>query len=258
MHLKSILILAIVLGISGIAAGQGPIVPRPFPVEIITQPEQPLDEDAARREEQDLAAQTRMAQAAEDMIFWTKLQIVLGVFGTLGLVATLWTSLSANRITREVGINQTRAWISVKPGQLRTEPDGRLATTFTLTNRGSTPAMRVRYVGLIQSLPSPLTDPGEMVRPQENQVEPDHALSATETMEGTAHEFEGEQTLLAVLVRSQERAVCLVGLARYRDVFGHDRETKFCFVLAPDPTAAPMPDGMQLDWIATKFHNSAT
>lgn len=100
-----------------------------------------------RRAEYDLEAQQNMAKWAVIMAAVAGVQTIIGLAGTLLLIRTLRQGQDANRIARENGFVQMRAWVSVGEWNLEgAGANGRVeGLYFSLNwkNAGGTPAINL-------------------------------------------------------------------------------------------------------------------
>lgn len=115
---------------------------------------------SAQREQDDLVAQQRMAEATEAMNTATESMKNAGwlsfgavAIGTCLLIWTLFLTRDANKaaretvaITRKMGEAQTRAYLSVKSVQVRRRVPERPLVTLNIVNRGASPAYNVMVV----------------------------------------------------------------------------------------------------------------
>jgi hypothetical protein len=103
--------------------------------------------DQRSRDESDLCAQWRAANAAEDAAGWAWWQLVVSVAGVIGLGVTLWfnrialaVARDANAETRRIGEAQTRAYVSISSVQGQHYADG-LVLKAIAKNSGQSPAL---------------------------------------------------------------------------------------------------------------------
>lgn len=118
------------------------------------------DHEKDKREIEDLAAQKRMAEAAEWVVALTVLQTVIGFFGTLAVIgALIWTirgTKSAiaqaaaadenNQLLRQSHLAEVRPWIDINAVPLGISHDEtglRLKIRYTVSNIGHSPASNV-------------------------------------------------------------------------------------------------------------------
>lgn len=148
-------------------SGQGQTTRQPFPVTIVESPEDAearrnSERKAEQHEADDLAAQRKAADAAEAgaaaaerQIVPTWIQTGIAVIGTLALLYTLWLTREANRISREIGQAQVRAYLGIQGGDIlspatkgedfEVEDDGCIAlkAKFSVKNFGQSPAAHI-------------------------------------------------------------------------------------------------------------------
>lgn len=109
--------------------------------------------EAQSHDEADLCEQRRMAKAAEDAVYWSRIQAVVAVIGTVFLVLNLLymhrtteIGLAANDLNRQAFIANQRAWLTTR---LSMEEDFTFArdggggglVSVKITNVGQTPAL---------------------------------------------------------------------------------------------------------------------
>lgn len=95
------------------------------------------------------------ADAARDAVFWSQVQAGIAFAGVLGLLATLYFALQANRTARRSNEDQLRAWTKLTPhvsGNLIRHNDGcSLSVKIELENIGATPAINVQLFARLYS-----------------------------------------------------------------------------------------------------------
>ncbi|WP_442680637.1 hypothetical protein ACSBM8_05425 [Sphingomonas sp. ASY06-1R] len=96
--------------------------------------------------ESDLCAQWHAAYAAEGSVYWAKWAFWVGLFGVAGLIGTiiqgrmgLREAMAANRIARDIGEAQTRAYVSIEKAWLKYE-DPHFFVRLKFINAGQSPA----------------------------------------------------------------------------------------------------------------------
>lgn len=98
---------------------------------------------ASGREESELCAQWRSAQAAETSAYWSKWASLVGIVGTAAVLVALYMALEANRIARNTAARQLRAYVAVDHIVMSDPVIGYSPTaTLKVTNFGQTPAHR--------------------------------------------------------------------------------------------------------------------
>lgn len=121
------------------------------------------------REESDLCAQWRAAEAAQESALWTRLGFFLGIAGTIGLFWTLYYTREAvkdtgdatvamresNAITRDFSKRQIRAYVSLDLADISLklivgEP---YSINVVAINNGSTPATNVSFSNSLGAAP---------------------------------------------------------------------------------------------------------
>ena len=146
-------------------------IPLPVPIQIIeddasARSREEREAEARQREIEDLAAQEgmniaaqamneatqRMAELAKDQVDLARWQARLAVIGTSALILTLALMWDANRATRQVAKQQTRAYLSVTKAELHLDsktylggelPD--INVFIHIHNSGITPAVNISY-----------------------------------------------------------------------------------------------------------------
>lgn len=127
--------------------------PAPVRVEVVESAGQAIANEAREaksdhHDAEDLKAQIRAAQAAEDQVFPAWLAAILSFIGSLLIVWTLVETRRANRISRETMFRQLRAYVTVEGAEktwdhLGGEDDGYQVVRITLHNSGATPAINM-------------------------------------------------------------------------------------------------------------------
>ena len=92
-------------------------------------------------DERDLAAQVRMADAAEALLVSSWVQVIVGALGTLGLFLTLWATMRASH-------NQVRAYLAISMPTLAKpiQVGDYVHIKVEVKNAGATQAYRVRPI----------------------------------------------------------------------------------------------------------------
>lgn len=108
---------------------------------------EPRPERKEWREEQDLYAQRDMAKWALWMFIVSTAGVVVGAFGLYFLKRTLDETSAMTLATREIGENQTKAYISLTKAFIVLEdaPINSLSLRVEIKNDGATPAKNVAY-----------------------------------------------------------------------------------------------------------------
>ncbi len=114
--------------------------------------ERPIDHNAA-----ELCEQRRMAKAAEDTVWWARLQTLIGLFGAIGLTLTLFFSGIATRaaskqvrLSRQALVETDRAFVFVSEGLInpainsKTDKVEQWNTGVRWKNSGTTPTKNLR------------------------------------------------------------------------------------------------------------------
>lgn len=108
--------------------------------------------DERSRDESDLCAQWRAANAAEDAAWSAWLQLLIGALGMIGLGVTLWFNRRSLNVAeraieeaRRTGEAQARAYLSVKDAKLTFDKWGVAELSVTIFNSGNSPARQVSW-----------------------------------------------------------------------------------------------------------------
>lgn len=194
----------------------------------------------------DLDAQESVANSTRWLLLIALFQTALGVVGTI----LVWRTLIFNRkaietadqaiaVTREIGEAQVRAYIGVtikagpnQPSQMQAgqTPEIRI----TITNHGSSPAKRMRVMGVIFLADEP-PRPGSI-----NFQWPDPERADSETTLASGRDSFTTLYAMEPLTQTDREAIFAAGASRqmfaagrvtYDDVFHKPHETRFCFAL---------------------------
>jgi hypothetical protein len=101
--------------------------------------------DSEYYQREDLKAQQAMAEATDRIVTWTKVQIALGVVGTIFLLWTLFETRRATNIASDTAQRELRAYIGVKAGWIDFTNLRDPTATIVISNFGQTPAHDVRW-----------------------------------------------------------------------------------------------------------------
>lgn len=93
-----------------------------------------------QRSEKDLGAQQQMAQWAYWLLLLTVAQSLLGIGGFIALLVTIQQGRDANKITRETGRKQVRAYLGVTSVTMEDGDNGDPKFVVNLSNNGVSPA----------------------------------------------------------------------------------------------------------------------
>lgn len=216
-------------------------VSRPFsiPIRVIDAPAQTQADilrlqQAEQRDIEDLAAQRAMAKSAEETVWLAKLQLLLTVIGTIGVLWSLNLSRVATRaaiaavtLSRDTAERQLRAYLYLHSCRI-VEFDGGYNLEAEIKNGGQTPAYDVRV--MTESYFDDYPDGGdrphyEPLDTHSSTVGPNHnIISAQRLLTNAKEEFFGK-------VRTGERGFWFQGKVVYTDAFGKPRFLKFRHVL---------------------------
>lgn len=225
--------------------------------------ERPDGHDAA-----DLCEQRRMAQAAEDSVYWARVQALIGFVGFVGVLVTLiFTGLGTRaasqqvRLSRHALISTDRAFCFPKDTIWRhvDDAEGRIQqwrVAVRWENSGKTPPryVRIQTVAMvgINEIPNdfdfssiPITVNTQLLIPPNNTIESDELPV---TLEQTEDIIAGRQHLY------------IWGWIEYDDVFERTprHRTEFChkWFLGGDPRSAE-PDRFPKRYAVHERHNAA-
>lgn len=180
------------------------------------------DAHESRLLELDLAAQQRMADAAEELLVYTKGQTIIGAIGAVVLIGTLWVSVF-------VAIRQLRAYVTVADFQILTLEIGKpLEVCIVFRNSGQTPARNV-YLTVLNSLREANLGPKDfsikLVRGSTGVIG-----AGTENKKWIETPVDIDRDIHDA-VMSREHCFYFYGIIEYRDVFYIRRETRFFYFL---------------------------
>lgn len=191
---------------------------------------------------EDLAAQRRMAVAAEELVNLTDEQIKITAIEAVLLAVTIfftaWAAVAASKaasaadkaveITDKTAKHQLRAYLSLSPAGVHYDVSARtLSALVTQKNSGQTPAKKVRFSGIFEFYPFPLPENFDFSEPifgdSVNVVAPGDKFQITVTRDGVIYEMDLTDTDCLV------KRLYFVGTIEYEDIFGDEYETKSCW-----------------------------
>jgi hypothetical protein len=224
--------------------------------------DRPENHDAA-----DLCEQRRMAQAAEDSVWWSAFQTKLAIGGTilviLSLIFTGWAAIAAGRaakaaeasvaVASETARRQLRAYVGVgepKFGVL-------LPTTLSLiaVNGGQTPAYRIRAHLNWHWIPAGSGFPDDFdFLDHHSPAETVTTIAALNPGKEIPFTFPFDPSAIA-RARDGETTLFFYGRVEYDDVFGAPHASRFFYQYA-----AVLMDGHHMGHAVTMqgTHNDAT
>lgn len=180
------------------------------------------------------------AEAQVDMAYWARALFwlsggtsVLSILGLIVLVVSLNQTREAISTDREVGHAQVRAYLSIDvPDQsIKIDEHTYPVVKFNVTNRGESPARKVRYAAAVTRRPYPLPDDQRrIVVPVKGQTVPLIAVAPDQNIGGDAvGDFKMDIVEFRKLLEDDSpEKVYLTGTVFYEDMFGRERETDFC------------------------------
>jgi len=229
-------------------ANQAPTqtLPIPLPVDIIedeatAEAREGREAEARQREIEDLAAQqgmnssTRaMNEATQDMRDYSLYSTMLVGAGTILLMVTLWLTRQANKaaqeavdVTRDSAEKQLRAYVLLESIEVFNVAANNIPRVkITIRNTGATPASDFKHWATIgyQPYPMPPTAPDF-----------DESIKSSYAVVAAGQSVEGEQVFSRKMsdqdIASISAGTCglyVIGLIKYIDCFGKDRETRYC------------------------------
>ena len=189
----------------------------------------------------DLCQQWRVAEATEDIWALTLAQIVLSVFGIVGLLVTIAftkkavsAAIEANALARDTSKQELRAYVGVTDGGVTLlGKEGETIGLVVIKNAGQTPAHNLLFYGRMKvgSLEKPILEDvpniNDRVNDSRSALFPGQSVSRHISLELTE----------AVLkeVQGGTRAIHVWGRVNYTDVFGSSQATDFrYFVTGPE------------------------
>lgn len=195
-------------------------------------------DEARERDRQDLIAQQRMAEAAEDLKFWAVIQTVVGGVGAFLLAVTIGFSAAATKAAvkqaRAADANldvvkaQMRAHVTVEKASITGAREipaqaGRIKADFLFINSGQTGARKVRILVGCSVQPYPLQGPLKL------KIKKDAIVSAADIgrevrQEHAKYRHPMDEVEYRAFV--EERVAVYAPLrVSYEDIFGHETVT---------------------------------
>lgn len=128
---------------------------------------QPPCENPITQNQRDLCQQWRMAEAADQLVNVSWLQVALTAASLVGLGLTIWftykaadaagtaasAAVDSNKVARELGETQARAYLAVTRGVVRFGgTDLKPTAKFWVNNSGDTPAKNVRAIYKVERI----------------------------------------------------------------------------------------------------------
>lgn len=202
--------------------------------------ERPKDHDAA-----DLCEQRRMAKAAEDAVWWSRLQTWLGGIGFIAVIGTLiFSGIAAKAASRSASaaeraltdLERPFVYVEITNNGFSVLADGRLEPAgkliFQCVNLGRTPAdlhdLRDEIVEIDKG-----NWPDPIIPTQEPRSLPPGTVSAADK----PYVFNIDLVhRIGPVTRGRvglDINFFLMGYVRYADVFGHKHLTGFCAIYDP-------------------------
>jgi hypothetical protein len=211
---------------------------------------QPSCDEPKSREEADVCAQRRMADAADRIVVLTWVQIVLGVIGALGLLATLWLtraalkqasrSADAAKISADALVSAERAFVKIShnaPG-IDFFEDRDITVSVEVRNLGKTPAT------VTDTLLKPvLVLAGESL-PKKPDYARDRAMQSSKAFLVANEHFKfGDMFMFKPdtpqRLRDSDLWFYLIGYVDYVDVFGTRHRAGYARRYVPDRDEGP-------------------
>lgn len=211
-------------------------------------------------------------QAQQDMAFWAfctfavgAASIAVGIGGLIALFMSLRQTRQAISLDREIGHAEVRAYLGIDfaDQEINLSREKHPSISFNVTNRGTSPARKVRYVAglVVKEFPLPDDQP-RIFAPKTGQSVPTFTVQTGSPIIGTAESIEEfDFKTLSGLLSSPDRRLYVTGTIVYEDVFREERYTDFCFYAV---TGVPIKTGLlaigslSSTWIAAHVLNDAT
>lgn len=204
-----------------------------------------------------------MAESTEQIITVSWWQLGLTTAGTIAVFLSIYAAFKANKITREIGQAQVRAYLAIRI----TPPDifnGQTDFKFKIENTGQSPATNVRYIAGIEMLDHPLLPTqSDFVHFDPRDRIPINTIPANGHIDASAHiDPPLTRNDIDTAKRNGDRRPYLIVRAFYTDVFrekGVVHETKLCAYTDISPVVAP--DGStawKAEWELSDILNDAT
>lgn len=265
--------------------------PWAIPVEIIenhaeTEARQAREDRAEQRELDYLAAQKGVDKATQKLATYAIYQTILIALGTAVLIYTLYLTRQANRaatrgahaaegavsVTRRIGEAQVRAYITATPKDFG-RPKEAFFVDLTIKNCGQTPARNMALAADIKVLPYPHNRDGFSVGVGKIDLgeTPNQMGAGSEVTIGIGP-AEFERKVFDAAAKGKEWRFYLIGKITYRDVFGNQYFSEFCYSYGTNGRKRDAPieilGGSQImqrstkvdvfEWEVSPIHNHAT
>lgn len=177
-----------------------------------------------QRREQDLAAQQGMAEWALWIVILTGAQAALSLLGVVLLVRNLGLAREANEVAREVGRDQTRAYVYVE----KVEYTGDSTNPFVawIKNGGQTPAKEVQsfiFLGVTSKTKNKIVRPDDLRAFNWGLIGPGDSIRAS-----INHKTIGN-VLIEYVDVGESRSLNAVGTVEYETIYGEKFKTDAIF-----------------------------
>ena len=191
----------------------------------------------------DLCQQWRNAESAARVVELGRQQILLAWASLIGLLTTIWISISTYRLTIRTSKAELRSYIQVKIGQMQVS-NGRIYAFGRAENVGQTPAYKVSTYAEVFTCDKPPSadDHAEIARYCEFVKERGIRTSLTV---GSGHDVGIEKEVtreggfidafggdVATAMAGGKKTIAYVGVVTYEDIFGQPHLTHFCHTFA--------------------------
>ncbi|OJU36118.1 MAG: hypothetical protein BGN94_24690 [Rhizobiales bacterium 68-8] len=196
------------------------------------------EDDADQRERDDLAAQQSMAESTQRIVVISWWQLGLATGGTLLVFGSLAAAFNANRIAREIGRDQSRAYLHMNSAEFTwgNEQGGHPIIVLTVKNTGQTPAkwFAVRYKVFVKALADDSTLPNSgydfsTLTFTGKQFRRWNALGASSERTLPCWDEKEAAEVSAIYKNRLRHSVEIAGVLRYETFFGEIFETEFWF-----------------------------
>jgi hypothetical protein len=179
----------------------------------------------------------------------TALATVLLMVVTAGLMAVGYMQITTTRA-------QLRAYVTVKSKNLfEPNTDEKLTHDLEITNRGQTPAYKLRIISETRVLSHPITantnlSIKEIPNPSVMMLGPGDTVAHTSATDKLDPKVDG-----AVTAKDGGKRLYTYGIVHYRDIFRREWKTEFCYFVE----ILNLPDGkIRMLVHPSEYHNDAT
>lgn len=178
-----------------------------------------------QRREQDLTAQQDMAEWAFWIVLLTGAQAVLSLLGVILLVRNLGLAREANQVAREVGRDQTRAYVYAEKAEY--SPNSGPPFVVWVKNGGQTPAKDVEttlFIGATNKNDGAVTRPDDIKALRWGHIGPGDSIPVPLYQGNIVSIIEGY-----VASDPKDRSLLIGGTIQYVTIYGEELSTDLIF-----------------------------